>query len=134
MLFSMFKSNNKISLVLFELFTIALIVSVVTIIALPSVFGVTLNAKEKTDEANLRTLNVVTDLYRTAKNDFNEKITDEMRIQALIDGKYLSEEIVPTRVNYSFKWSDTEDRWYLDETEVFPYELSVLINRVLGYR
>lgn len=108
-----------------ELLTVLVIVGILSSAYFLSFADVMNNVKAKTDEANLRTLNSATKIYKELYPSQNYDIfygiySNSARIQALISTNCLACKTDPEQQHAKFIWSIPEQYWIIELYEAGP--------------
>ena len=113
------KPGRSYGFTLLELLVCLAVIVMLTSIAIPYLQRVMVRSKNAVDGANLNILNRATYSYAISeKKDiraiFENISTDEMRMNELVDKKYIAEPITSQITDVSFCWSTDFQVWYSD--------------------
>jgi prepilin-type N-terminal cleavage/methylation domain-containing protein len=131
------KKNQNKGFTLIELIIVIALIAILAMIAIPSFLDFTSRAKESTDIINLRELNTMTAMYRLSENItsddvFEGFITDQERMQSLVNSGLLIDNIEPQQKEISFKWDINQQTWVYGNLSyniiLTPQELSSTVD------
>lgn len=109
------KYRNK-GFTLIELIIVMAVLVILAMISITSFLDFTTSAKESIDLNNLHELNSMTSLYRlsekiTSDDVFDGLMTDDARMQALVDTGLMVKIIEAQQEDFSFEWDPNQQIW-----------------------
>jgi len=101
-----------------DLIVLMIALVVLALVVLPNITSFVANTRSAADTVSLRALNEATAVYRvlsgiTSKDAFAGYVTNEARIQLLVDEQLFSEMPVPQQNDAAFHWNKDEQVWVL---------------------
>lgn len=104
--------------IIIDMIVATLALMVLLLVVLPGITSFVGQTQATADTLNVKLLNEATTAYRLLngidpEDVFTGYVTDEARMQILVDAKYLLEAPVPQQSDASFRWDSDELTWIL---------------------